>query len=509
MKNHILTVMLMAVVGFFPAAAVAQSQLPDASPANLQHWRGFNLDPFWKLDLQRPVDEADFQIVKDLGFNFVRFPMDYRIWIENGDWHVINEMALAEVDRAVAFGGEYDIHVQLNFHRAPGYTVTQPPEPASLWTSEEAQQVCAMHWATFARRYKGIPNSRLSFNLLNEPGNIDPALYASVIGQLVSAIRAEDPDRLIIVDGLAYGTSPVNELVPLNVAQATRGYSPMEITHYGAIWAWTNNTPRFGPVWPMVRVSSYLYSPTRSENTGPLDLVGSFPAGTKVLLGVGVVSNRANLAVSADGRSLFQKNYVSGPEPVEGETIYFDTNNSVWRADYSALPANEIVLDSAATGIRIENTGGDWLAISSLAVQLPGGEVQSLPLLAVWGSTSATCRQVAYSPAPADNPWSGSVQYDPEWLWQGTLARWKTFSDQQGVGVMVGEWGCYNRTPYETTLRWMEDCLINFQRAGCSWALWNLSGPFGILDSERPDAVYELYRGHLLDRRMLELLQRY
>ena len=41
------------------------------------------------------------------------------------------------------------------------------------------------------------------------------------------------------------------------------------------------------------------------------------------------------------------------------------------------------------------------------------------------------------------------------------------------------------------------------------WALWNLRGTNGILDSERADVEYEDYEGHKLDRKMLDLLRRY
>jgi hypothetical protein len=54
----------------------------------------------------------------------------------------------------------------------------------------------------------------------------------------------------------------------------------------------------------------------------------------------------------------------------------------------------------------------------------------------------------------------------------------------------------------------MKDCLENWQRAGFGWALWNLRGGFGLLDSERADVNYENYQGHQLDRSMLELLQK-
>jgi endoglucanase len=80
----------------------------------------------------------------------------------------------------------------------------------------------------FAHRYKGIPSSQLSFNLLNEPADLAPAVYYRSVAPAVAAIRAEDPRRLIIADGLRWGRQPVPELAPLQVAQSTRGYDPMD-----------------------------------------------------------------------------------------------------------------------------------------------------------------------------------------------------------------------------------------------------------------------------------------
>jgi endoglucanase len=72
---------------------------------------------------------------------------------------------------------------------------------------------------------------------------------------------------------------------------------------------------------------------------------------------------------------------------------------------------------------------------------------------------------------------------------------------------MVGEWGSFNQTPHDVTLRWMRDCLTNWKMAGFGWALWNFRGSFGILDSNRKDVAYEDFQGHKLDRKMLELLR--
>ena len=237
------------------AATVAAQESPTqhqwlpATPEKLPRWRGFNLLEKFQLGSGRkPFREEDFRLISQFGFNFVRLPMDYRFWIKGGNWEEFDEATLKEIDQAVAWGAKYGIHVSINFHRAPGYTVAQPPERTSLWTDPQTQDVCAKHWAMFARRYRGIPSERLSFNLMNEPGQVEPKTYVAVVRKLVQAIRGEDPDRLIISDGLQWGTVPVLELRELRIAQATRGYAPFEITHYKASWVNSGHFPY--PQWP-------------------------------------------------------------------------------------------------------------------------------------------------------------------------------------------------------------------------------------------------------------------
>lgn len=73
--------------------------------------------------------------------------------------------------------------------------------------------------------------------------------------------------------------------------------------------------------------------------------------------------------------------------------------------------------------------------------------------------------------------------------------------------IMIGEFGCYNKIAHATALAWMEHCLDLWRECGLGWAIWNLDGPFGVMDSDRMDVVYEDFEGHKLDRKMLGLLQ--
>jgi endoglucanase len=224
-----------------------------------------------------------------------------------------------------------------------------------LWTDEKALDAFAFQWGQFAKRYKGIPSQRVSFDLLNEPAHVSEEAYTRVVKRLVQAIRAEDPQRLVIADGLNWGRDPVHSLVDLKIAQSTRGYDPMQITHYKANWVHGSDTwPE--PAWPLA--------------TG-------------------------------------------GKGPTDKDSLRKD---------------------------RIE-------------------------------------------------PWK-KLQ-------------------QKGVGVHVGEWGAFNKTPHKVALAWMRDVLELWQEAGWGWAMWNLHGGFGVLDSYRADVAYEDFHGNKLDREMLTLLQKY
>lgn len=321
-------------------------------PNRLPRWRGFNLLEKFTARRNAPFRESDFEWMAEWGFDFVRLPLSYHCWADPEDWLNLKEQPLKEIDQAVEFGRQYGVHVNINFHRAPGYCVNPPEEKLSLWESEKAVAAACFHWAHFAERYQGIPSERVSFDLLNEPAQVSEATYARVMKRMIEAIRDKDPKRLIIADGLQYGREPVPALADSGIAQSTRGYDPMRISHYRANWInGSDQWPK--PEWPL-QVGDRVWDKARLYNE------------------------------------------------------------------------------------RIK----PWLEL-----------------------------------------------------------------EKQGVGIHVGEWGAFNKTPHAVALAWMRDCLDLWKAAGWGWALWNFRGSFGILDSGRADVQYESFKGHSLDRRMLELLR--
>ena len=232
----------------------------------LPRWRGFNLLELYGAGSFSAFAEDDFRWIAGWGFDFVRLPLSYTLWTLGGDPARIDETgpALAELDRAVDLAGRYGLHLCLNLHRAPGYSVSRERrEPFDLWRDAAALDAFCLHWQTLARRYAGVSSQRLSFDLLNEPppprpasvarwlGGLTRARHETVMRAAVAAVRAADPARLVIVDGLDYGRRPCPELADLpGVAQSCRAYEPFELSHYRAPWM------PFGgrwhrPAWPM------------------------------------------------------------------------------------------------------------------------------------------------------------------------------------------------------------------------------------------------------------------
>jgi len=223
----------------------------------LPRWRGFNLLSMFGTNRKGDFHEDDFRWISDWGFDFVRIPMSYLLWID-GNWRNVREPMLAKVDRVVGLGAKYRIHVNLNFHRAPGYCVAPtPPETFNLWKDKEAEDVFCFHWQTFARRYKGINSEKLSFNLVNEPPWPDEKRmtrqdHERVIRRAVAAIREIDPERLIIADGLQCANEPCPELGDLGIGQSCRFYYPFGVSHYQAPWTfeWLDPAKVPTPSWP-------------------------------------------------------------------------------------------------------------------------------------------------------------------------------------------------------------------------------------------------------------------
>lgn len=264
---------LYAASKFGATAMWAQGRSPSATPdeitaSHIPRWRGFNLQgKFYMPDhpyTGPAYEEFDFVTMAGWEFDFARLPLSYWAWGSRDDWSLIREEPLKQIDHAVDLGHQYGIHINLNFHRIPGYCINgRELEPADLFSGTRAERDKALnaavfHWRTFAKRYKGIPSRQLSFDLINEPpkmrsyeGYLEER-YVEIVNALVAAIRDEDPHRLIFADGMNIGQAPVLGIVNLGLVQSTRGYLPKAVSHYTANWVPRDEFETTNlPTWPL------------------------------------------------------------------------------------------------------------------------------------------------------------------------------------------------------------------------------------------------------------------
>jgi endoglucanase len=234
------------------AQTVAQPRIP--------RWRGFNLPGRGGSGRGPAYRESDFAWMAGWGFDFARLPLSYWTWANRRDWMKIDASALTPIDQAIEYGRQHGIHINLCFHRIPGYCVNQRElEPFQLFDSprasmEQALAAAIYHWQYFAVRYQSVPGTHLSFDLLNEPPWMnDQSRYVEIVRALVAAIREKSPDRLIVADGADIGQTPVPGIVDLGLVQSTRGYLPKAVSHYTATWVPKNEFETFArPTWPLV-----------------------------------------------------------------------------------------------------------------------------------------------------------------------------------------------------------------------------------------------------------------
>ena len=233
-------------------------------------WRGFNLTDFNTPDPAkqwRTTTGEQLKWMSDWGFNFVRLPIAYPYYVSfdrsrsitPDEVYRVDASKVDRIDALVQLAHKNGLHVSLNLHRAPGYCINAGfNEPYNLWKDAAAQEAFYFHWNMWAKRYKAVSSTKISFDLLNEPsmredmndqhsksGPVPGDLYRKVAKGALDAIRKENKQHLVIADGNNVGNQPIPEIADLDIAQSCRGYFPHAISHYKAPWA--NKDPEHLP----------------------------------------------------------------------------------------------------------------------------------------------------------------------------------------------------------------------------------------------------------------------
>ncbi|MCE0496688.1 MAG: glycoside hydrolase family 5 protein [Methylacidiphilales bacterium] len=165
--------------------------------------RGINWG-WWHLCGTR-YSETDMQHLAQWGANTVRLAFSYNDLETDDNPAVWKEDGFKQFDDVAQWAKRYGLYVILDMHVTPG---GQSPQPYcaggrnSLWTDASEQSRFIALWSEIARRYRNRPEVA-AYELLNEPGSGQktPELLHSIDQRAITAIRAVDPNKIIVVGG--------------------------------------------------------------------------------------------------------------------------------------------------------------------------------------------------------------------------------------------------------------------------------------------------------------------
>lgn len=154
--------------------------------------------------VDKVIREGDVKAIADTGFNhmtiMISFPWLQGLKLKDG---YVDKTRLEELDRVIALCMKYDVHVTLATSETPGISMWGEDEH-SKGAENLAKPGMAKTYASYcgmlAKRYKGIDNKYLAFNLMVEPGFTSEEQYKKLLGPSVEAIFAVDESRVVIAD---------------------------------------------------------------------------------------------------------------------------------------------------------------------------------------------------------------------------------------------------------------------------------------------------------------------
>lgn len=173
-------------------------------------------DRFWTAFRHRYVTKADVDFIAAAGFTTIRVPLHFKLFVDPTDPTRFEGPGWALLDRLIGWCREAGLKVIIDLHAAPGGQTgvnhdDGPGYPVMFYVPAHKRLTVAL-WTEIARRYRDEP-AVLGYDLLNEPispyhdtGYLNPRLEP-FYRELVEAIRAVDPNHVVILAGAQWSTS--------------------------------------------------------------------------------------------------------------------------------------------------------------------------------------------------------------------------------------------------------------------------------------------------------------
>ena len=254
MRKNLFTLALIAAAMFLTTSCQNKSQDQAQDQAgqvnNFRIKRGTNISHWLSQSEQRGearrlhIQEDDFARLEELGFDFVRIPIDeVQFWDEEGNklpeaWDLLNN--------ALDWSKKHNLRAIVDLHiiRSHYFNAVNEDDKAAntLFTSEESQEGLINLWRQLSDFLKDRSNDWVAYEFMNEPVAPEHEQWNQLIAKVHKALRELEPQRtLVIGSNLWQGHQTIKYLkVPegdKNIILSFHYYNPMLLTHYGAWWS--------------------------------------------------------------------------------------------------------------------------------------------------------------------------------------------------------------------------------------------------------------------------------
>ncbi len=254
MRKYVFTLAVIISALFLTTSCKNKGQDQDQTQAgqvnNFRIKRGTNVSHWLSQSEQRGearrlhIQEDDFARLKELGFDFVRIPIDeVQFWDEEGNklpeaWDLLKN--------ALDWARKYDLRAIVDLHiiRAHYFNAVNEDDKAAntLFTSEESQEGLLNLWRQLSEFLKERSNDWVAYEFMNEPVAPEHEQWNQLVAKVHKALRELEPQRtLVIGSNMWQGHETMKYLkVPegdKNIILSFHYYNPMLLTHYGAWWS--------------------------------------------------------------------------------------------------------------------------------------------------------------------------------------------------------------------------------------------------------------------------------
>ena len=176
------------------------------------------------------ITERDIAYIASLEMDHIRLGFD-QIVVEEKPYVYRNNI-LSLLHDFVGWCRKYGLRPVLNMHKAIG-NYCDIPEECGLMQDGELQSRFVAVWAMLEEEFRG--QNDVVFELLNEVVHATAEDWNALAEKTVSAIRARNKERIIIVGGVEWNNPPALPKVKVyddeNIIYTFHCYAPHEFTH--------------------------------------------------------------------------------------------------------------------------------------------------------------------------------------------------------------------------------------------------------------------------------------